>query len=151
MVLERGPIVAGEIAEAALRLDPHCILALRVKVRAKVAREDTEGLDDLGAALIEAAPDRPWGALALGAWHVLRGKTPQAAPWLEKAEADRDPANLMTLAAIWLAADRPANAARVFGAVLAIDPTHVSAEIGLALAAAARRGLTKPKPRCNGP
>jgi Flp pilus assembly protein TadD len=139
MTLERDPSVAREIAGAALRLNPKCILALRVQVRARVMLEETEGLEALGLALLEAAPGRPWGALALGAWHVLRGKTPQAAPWLEKVEADPDPTNLMTLAAVWLTANRPANATRVFRRILALDPLNVSAEIGVAMAAVAQR------------
>jgi len=139
MVLERDPAAAGKIAGAALRLDPACILGLRVQVRAKVAIDDLEGLETLGQALLEAAPGQPWGPLALGAWHVLRGKTPQAAPWLAKVEATADPSTLMTLAAVWLAANRPANAMRAFRSVLALDPLNVSAEMGVAMAAAAQR------------
>jgi predicted Zn-dependent protease len=141
-ILDRNPQAAGEIADAALRLDPGCILGLRAKVRAKVVLEDTDGLEDLARALLHAAPDQFWGALAMGACHILRGKTPQAAPWLDKAEADTDTGTLMTVASLWLAGGRPANAERVFRTVLTRDPENVSAEIGVALAAVARRDFT---------
>ncbi len=139
MMLERDPAGACRAAQAALSQDPANVLALRIKVRAHVALEEPEPLPALGDALLEAAPDRGWGSLAHGAHHVMRGEKALAARWLNKAETDRDTGTLLTVAAVWLAADRPAAAERVFKAVLDIDPVNVSALVGLALGAVARR------------
>jgi hypothetical protein len=139
MVLERDAATSGRIADAALRQDGGCILALRVKARASLALDDAVPLPGLGDALIAAAPDRGWGPLAHGAYHVLRGERAKAEPWLRKAEADPDPATLLTVAAVWLAASRPASAERVFKAVLDNDPSNVAAEIGIAMGALDRR------------
>ena len=139
MVMDRDVPAAGRLADASLTIDPANVLALRVKARACLALEDAGPLPSVAAALAEAAPDRGWGALAQGACHVLHGEIALAEPCLRQAETDPDPTTLLTVAAVWLAAARPAAAERVFKAVLAIDPDNVSAEIGLAMGAGARR------------
>lgn len=139
MMLDRRPAAAGDVAQAALRLNPGNVLALRIRVRAHVALAEAEPLPPLGDLLLQAAPDRGWGALAHGAYHVLRKERALAASWLTRAEADSDVGTLLTVAAVWLSMSRPASAARVFKAVLAIDPSNASAEIGLSMTALARR------------
>ena len=139
MMLDRDPSGAVKAADAALAEEPGCILALRVKVRGQVALQSPDGLDTLGDSLLRLAPERGWGPLAHGARHVLRRSAREASPWLNKAEADADPATLLTVATLWIAAGRIANAARVFGKILEVDPDNVTAEIGLAMAATARR------------
>ena len=122
-----------------MTLDRRNLLALRVRVRALVALSEAEPLAELGDRLLKEAPDRGWGALAHGAYHVLRGESVQAAVWLKQAESDPDIGTLLTVAALWIAVSRIASAGRVFAAVLARDPLNVAAEIGLAMAATARR------------
>ena len=139
MVLQRTPATARDAAQAALRLDPDNPLALAVLAVAHVHLEESEPLPALAEALMRTAPDRGWGALAQGAYHVLRGEAGAAAPWLVKAEADTDPESLLNVAALWLAAGRPHDAERVFDAILARDPENVPAGIGLGMTAGARR------------
>ncbi len=139
MVLDRDPAATLRIADACLILDAANVQALRVKARACLALDDADPLPSIAEALALAAPDRAWSATAQGAYHVLRGEISLAEPELRRAETDPDPASLLTVAAIWLAASRPAAAERVFKSVLKEDPSNVSAEIGLAMGAAARR------------
>ena len=139
LMLDRDPAGALRAADAALALDPDSVLALRVKVRAHVARREPEPLEDLAERLLLLAPERGWGALANGAQYILNGDVKKATSWLRKAEADPDIGALLTVGTLWIAAGRIANAARVFGAVVVIDPGNVTAEIGLAMAATVRR------------
>ena len=139
LLLPRTPQSAEEVSQAALSLDPDNVLALRLRAMALVALEEPEPLADIADALDRAAPTRAWGALARGAYHVLRGETSLAAPWLVKAEADTEPEALLNVATVWLAASRPTNAERVFHAILARDPDNVPAQIGLSMTAMARR------------
>jgi Tfp pilus assembly protein PilF len=139
LTLERDPLAARRIAETALAENPGNVIALRVKARSHVMLEEPEPLPDIGRQLLQAAPDRGWGPLAQGAYHVLRQEYLQARPWLQRAEADPDPGTLLTVAALWLAAGKRSNAERVFRAVLARDPLNASAEIGMAMAALDRR------------
>jgi Tfp pilus assembly protein PilF len=139
MMLERDPAGAADMARTALTHDPANVLALRVEVRAHVALDQAEPLPSLGEQLLRVAPDRGWGPLAHGAYHVMRREIRLASPWLARAEADADVGTLLTVAAVWIAAGRQAKAARVFEKVLTLDRRNVSAEIGLAMVATARR------------
>ncbi|MBV8681852.1 MAG: alkaline phosphatase family protein [Caulobacteraceae bacterium] len=139
MLLDRSPASALKAANAALFHVPEDVTALRIKTRAHVALGEAEPLPRLGDALLKLAPDRGWGALAHGAFHVLRGEPSLAAPWLLKAEGDPDVGTLMSTAAVWLAASRPAAARRVFSAILVKDPDNVAALIGLAMGSIAAR------------
>jgi len=139
LMLERAPGDAGEMAGIALKEDPDNILALRVRVRAHVALGEAAPLSALAEALLRAAPNRGWGALAWGAHHLIDRHVALAAPWLEKAESDPEPGTLLTVAALWLAAGRGPSAERVFRGVLAMSPGDATAELGLAMAALARR------------
>lgn len=139
MMLDRDPAGAGKAAQAALLQDPVNVTALRVRVRAHVALEEADPLPALGDALLRAAPDRGWGPLAHGAYHVLRNERSSASPWLLRAESDSDVGTLLTTAAVWFAASRPGGAERVFKAILAKEPSNASAEVGLAVCAAGRR------------
>jgi Tfp pilus assembly protein PilF len=141
MTLERDPRRAGAIAVASLGEDPSNLLALRIRARAHVALDEAEALPALADALTGAAPDRGWGPLARGAAHVLKGERRLAEPWLRQAESDPEAGTLLTVAAVWLAAARPANAERVFRRVAEQDPANVSALIGVAMALAARRNF----------
>jgi len=139
ILLERDPRAAGQTAQAALDLDPENILALRMRVRAHVALGEASPLPPLAETLARLTPDRGWAAMAWGAHFLIDGKTALAAPWLSKAEIDRDPTTLVTIAGLWLAAGRGASAGRVFRRVLDIDPMNAAAEIGLAMVALTRR------------
>jgi predicted Zn-dependent protease len=139
MMLDRDPAGAKRMAEAALLQDGAQVTALRTKLRAHIALQEPDPLPPLGDALLKAAPDRGWGALAHGAYHVMRGERTLATPWLRQAEADPDVTTLLTAATVWLAASRPAAAERVFKAIIAKDPLNVPAEIGLAIGALRRR------------
>ena len=139
MMLDRDPIGALRAADAALAIDPDAVTTLRVKVRAHVALQQPEPLEALGDTLRRLAPDRGWGALSLGARHILRGEVRDARPWLKQSEADTSVTTLVTVGTLWIAAGRLADAARVFQKVVALDPGNVTAEIGLAMAASARR------------
>ncbi len=86
MMLDRDPAGAVRVAGAALSKSPGLVLALRVKTRGHVALGQADPLPALGEALLKAAPDRGWGALAHGAYHVIRGEKVLATPWLRKAE-----------------------------------------------------------------
>jgi hypothetical protein len=139
MIVQRSPEAADELARAALAQAPGHPQALAARAIAQVALERPDELVELADALERAAPERRWGAMARGAFHVLKGEAAQARPWLQQAEAEPDPEILLNLAALWLAAHRPSDAERVFKAVLGKDPGNVSAEIGLAITASARR------------
>lgn len=139
LLLDRDPVAARKLADAALKDDTRNVTALRVNARAALALEDTDALPALARALEDAAPQRGWGAVAQGAYHVLRGEIALAAPFLRRAENDPDPTTLLTIAAIWLSASRVASAERVFRTVLERDPRSVTAQIGLAIGAVARR------------
>jgi hypothetical protein len=139
MLLPRTPAAAGRVALAASRQDPANLMALCVRALSHIALEEPGPLPELGEALRQGAPERGWGALAQGAFHVLRGEPQQAAPWLTKAEIEPEPDTLIAVAAAWIAASRPADAERVFKSILARDPANASAEIGLAITSSARR------------
>jgi tetratricopeptide (TPR) repeat protein len=139
MLLERDPAAAGQTAAAALALDSENIMALRARTRAHVLLDEAPPLVELGATLSRLAPRRGWGALALGAYHVLRGEKGLAGPWLRRAEADSETFNLLTVATLWTAARRPSDAERVFRRLLKQNPRSATAEIGLAMALKSRR------------
>lgn len=139
LLLDHNPVAARKAADAALKDDAGNVTALRVNVRAALALEDADALPALARALEDAAPRRGWGAVAQGAYHALRGEIALADPFLRRAESDPEPATLLTIAAIWLSASRVASAERVFRTVLDRDPQNVTAEIGLAMGAVARR------------
>ena len=139
LMLERDPAGALRVAEAALALDGDSVFGLRIKVRAQVALQQPEGLDAIGDRLLALAPGRGWGALAHGARHILRREVGKATPWLNKAETDTDVGSLLTLATLWVAAGRLGRAEGVFRRVLELDLGNVTAEIGMAIAAAGRR------------
>ncbi len=139
ILLERAEPAAAAAADEALQIDPANLLALSVRARALIARGDPERLPPVAVALLAVAPDRGWGPVAYGAYHVMRQETPLAAPWLRRAESDPDPATRIAVGALWLAAGRPASAGRVFASVLDQEPLHVAAEIGLAMVAMTRR------------
>ncbi|MGH7021991.1 MAG: alkaline phosphatase family protein [Caulobacteraceae bacterium] len=139
MLLERDAEAAGRVADAALALDPENVMGLRAKVRAHVLLDQPGPLIDLGAALTRLAPNRGWGALAFGAYHVLRGEKGLCGPWLRRAEADAETMTLLTVATLWTAARRPSEAERVFRRLLEQNPDDATAELGLAMALKARR------------
>jgi tetratricopeptide (TPR) repeat protein len=139
MLLRRAPDAAVKVTADALRFDPNNVMALRIRATALFALERADELLETAEALERTAPERGWGALARGAHHVLRKEVDLASPWLSKAELDPESETLLTVAAAWLLAKRSARAEHVFKAVLKIDPTNVSAEIGLAVTAMARR------------
>jgi Tfp pilus assembly protein PilF len=114
-------------------------MALRLRATALFALERADELLEIAEALERTAPARGWSALARGAHYILRKEFQLAAPWLTKAEADPDNETLLTVAAAWLIAERPARAERVFKAVLNRDPANVSAETGMAITAMTRR------------
>jgi tetratricopeptide (TPR) repeat protein len=139
MMLDRDPSGAVTAADAALALSPGEAIALQIKARAHVALGQADPLPALGDALMAASPERGWGALAHAACHVIRGERALAARWLTRAEADDDVPCLLTTAAVWRAAGRPAAAQRIFLRVLTIDPANVAAAIGVAMGEIARR------------
>ena len=138
IVLDRAPEIAKHLTEAALQLQPDNATALAVRAMALVSLEEVEALPDLADALDKAAPARAGGALARGAYHVLRGEIGEATPWLAKAEADADPETGLRVAALWFSASRFVNAEQAFQNVLKRSPTSASAEIGLSMTAMAR-------------
>jgi predicted Zn-dependent protease len=89
--------------------------------------------------LERVAAKRGWGALARGAYHVLRKQPNQASSWLARAEADPDIETLLTVAAGWLMIRNSSAGGRVFKRVLEMDPANVGAEIGMAVVAMAER------------
>jgi tetratricopeptide (TPR) repeat protein len=139
LLLERDADAARRAAGAARNLDPKNIMALRALVRAHVLLDQPEPLQELAAALTELAPTRPWGDLAFGAYHVLRGNKGLCGPWLRRAESDGETFNLLTVATLWTAAQRWSDAERVFRRILEVEPPAASAQIGLAMALKARR------------
>ena len=138
LMLPRAPPAAAEAAREALELDPANAAALALRAMAHVVMEEADPLPALADALADVAPERGWSAAARGAYHVLRREPSLAAPLLRTAEADPNTETRLHVAAIWLAAGRPADAERVFKAVLEGDPGAVAALIGLAMTAVAR-------------
>ena len=139
ILLPRDPRAALRAADAAIAADPQAWGPLAVKVLALVSLEEPADLPDLAEALARLTPTRGFAPLAHAAYCVLTGDDAGAAPWLFRAEADQDPEVLTRVAAIWFAAGRPAEAERVFRGLAARAPDNVTAEIGLAMAAAQRR------------
>jgi tetratricopeptide (TPR) repeat protein len=138
-LLARDPRAAIDAAGAALGWVPEYPDALAVKAMGHVALEEAEPLPALAEALTRRLPDSGWGPLAQAAYHVLQNEDAAAGPWLTRAERDPDPEVQTRAAAVWFAAGRPAEASRVFSGLLARDPRNATAEVGLAMAAAARR------------
>jgi Tfp pilus assembly protein PilF len=139
MLLKRAPSAAERATADALRLDPRNVLALRIRATALFALEQADGLQEIAEELEHSVPMRGWGALARGAYHILRKEPTPASSWLKTAEADPEPETRLTAAAGWLMINRPFDAERVFKSVLEVDPTNASAEIGSAIASIARR------------
>jgi tetratricopeptide (TPR) repeat protein len=139
MLLRRTPEAAAKVTAEALKLNPDNVMALRVRATALFALERADELLETAEALERTAPDRGWSALARGAHYILRKEPALAAPWLTKAEADRDAETLLTVAAAWLIAKRSARAEGIFKRVREMDPANVSAEIGVAMTAMMRR------------
>ena len=139
MLLKRAPDAAEAASAEALRLDRDNALALRVRATALFALERPESLPEIAEGLERAAPTRGWGALARGAYHVLRNEPNQSASWLAKAEVDPDVETLLTVAAGWLMIRNMSAAERVFKRVLEMDPANAGAEIGIAVVAMAER------------
>ena len=139
LMLQRSPRGAGEAARGALALDPAHPAALALAAMAHLALEEPDPLPALADALAEVAPARGWSALARGAYHVIRREPALAAPLLRTAEADTNIETRVHVAAMWLAADRPADAERVFRAIIESDADNAPAQIGLAMTASARR------------
>jgi hypothetical protein len=135
----REPRAALAAADAALAQDPGHALALDAKAMAHVILEEPEPLPDLAKALARRAPRRGWSDLARAAYLVLTDQPSEAVAHIRAAERDRDPAFLARVAAVWFAAGRPDEAARVFGELLEMDPANAAARVGLGAAAAARR------------
>ena len=106
---------------------------------AHVLLDDPEPLPALADALRKAAPDKGWGDLTEAAWFVAQDRPAEAAPHIRAAEREREPDFLARVAAIWFAAGRPADAARVFQDLLDADAGSVVARVGLGAAAAARQ------------
>jgi Tfp pilus assembly protein PilF len=139
MLLKRAPAAAEAATAEALRLDPDNALALRMRATALFALERSEALPEMAAGLERVAPSRGWGALARGAYHVLRKEPNQASSWLAKAEVDPDVETLLTVAAGWLMIRNTGAAQRVFTRVLEMEPANAGAEIGMAVVAMAKR------------
>jgi tetratricopeptide (TPR) repeat protein len=139
ILLRRDPAATVKVTSDALRLDPNNVMALRMRATALFALQSTDELIEVAEALERVVPDRGWGALARGAYHVLRREFEHASPWLTKAEDDPEIETLLTVAAAWLITKRSVRAERLFKAVLKQDPGNVSAEIGLAITAMARQ------------
>ena len=109
--------------------------------RARCSTAKRNRWKDLGERLDGAwrrsADGAPWRAARN---YLLRGEKRKATPWLKQRRGRfRTPTTLLTVGTLWIAAGRLADAARVFAKVVAIDPGNVTAEIGLAMAASARR------------
>lgn len=135
MVLPRAPERALEAAEAALAIEAEDIEALSLKAHALIALERPEPLAEIADALDRIAPQQPWGGLARGAYHALRGEADAAAPYLREAEAVEDAMTRLRAGGAWLVLNRPEPAGRAFKAALALDPANPNAEIGLSMAA----------------
>jgi len=139
MVLPRNPSIALKIAERAIALDPDNVAALLVIARAHVALNQAEPLEAIGDRLADLAPHRGWEAAVRAARLVLLGRLDEARPHLARAEAETDLDTLIATATFYVALNRIAEATRVFRKILTLDPRNVTAEIGLAIAAASRR------------
>jgi tetratricopeptide (TPR) repeat protein len=138
-LLSSSPEAALETADKALARHADLVIALGTKAYACLALERSEPLPALAAALCQAAPTRGWGALTHAAHAVLVGDPRAATPWLQQAERDPDREIQIRTGAVWMAAGRPDQAARLFDALLALDPHDVSAGVGAAMAAMTRR------------
>lgn len=140
-VVERDPAAAARLADQALQLEPESRLALTVKTMAHVTLEDSGPLEELGNALMRLAPERGWGALAHAARYLMKGVPDAASPWLRRAQLDRRPQFLLRVAALWFAAGRPTEAARLFKQVIRISPDDPAAHIGVGMAELASRNF----------
>lgn len=135
MLLPRAPERALEAADAALAIDPSDVEALSLKAYALIALEQPDGLGEIADTLDRIAPERPWGRMARGAYHALRGESAEAAPLLREAEQAADGPTRLRAGAAWLLLKQPGAATRAFRAALEVDPDNGSAEIGLSMAA----------------
>jgi hypothetical protein len=138
-VAPREPAGAIWLADQALAIEPENRLALAVKVMAYVILEESEPLEALAETLMRVAPERGWGALAHAARYLMKGAPDAAFPWLRRAQLDRRPQFLLRVAALWFAAGRPSEAARLFKLVAKLTPGDPAAHIGVGMAALAAR------------
>jgi tetratricopeptide (TPR) repeat protein len=137
-LLERDPRAAAAAADAALSHSPGFPGALAAKAMAHVALEEPEPLRATAEALMQAIPNLGWGPLAHAAFQVLDGRSSEAAASLRTAEQDSDPRVLSRVAAVWFAAGRADQAARVFRRLLDQDHGNAAAQVGLGMACAAQ-------------
>jgi len=135
VLLTRAPDRALAAAETALAIDATDVEALSLKAYALIALERADGLKDIAETLDRTAPGQPWGRMARGAYHALRGETAEAAPLLREAERAEDGPTRRRAGAAWLLLRQADAATRAFRGALEIDPDDASAEIGLSMAA----------------
>ena len=139
MLLPRNPAEALRAADAALAHMPDNPVALGQKAFALVALNRADGLHEIADKLDALAPDRPWGAIAYGAYHALRGEPAAAKPWLDRAVASDEGVMRLRAGAAWLVLARPHEARRAFLAAQELMRDDADAEIGLAVSAHALR------------
>ena len=137
-VLPRSPEAARDLAQAALVRNPDNIRALAIAALSHVTLGEADPLPSLADAFDRLVPERKWGALARGAYHVILGELTLAAPLLREAETNINSDMLLRVAGAWLAASRPLDAERVFQKMLSIDPEDAAGQIGLSITALRR-------------
>lgn len=143
LILWRRPSEAARIAGEALAIDPACITAMSVRAFGLALSNEPDGLLPLAGSLQAAAPERGWGALAQGTYHILRNEPNEAAPFLAEAERDPDPTTRLTLARVWITAKRLGPAERLLKTLSAIGSTSVQAHLGMVTIAMHRRDFPK--------
>jgi tetratricopeptide (TPR) repeat protein len=132
IMLRRNAAAAEATAREALRINPDNLLALQTLAFALFGLEQAEGLVETADGLDRVAPGRGWGALARGAYHILRRERGEAWPCLEQAERAQDIETRLMIGSGWLMVGNARGAERVFRSILDIDPDNTGAEIGLA-------------------
>ena len=132
LILPRAPETALIRAQAAWAIDPDNLPALYAIALAAFALRKPAALEGVAEAFDRLAPQRIWGDLVRGAHALLQGDPAGAAAILPRNLSDTDPRALAHLADLWMLAQRPIEAKRLYARLRDADPRNRQADLGLA-------------------
>lgn len=132
LILPRAPDTALVRAQAARAIDPDSLPALYAIALAAFALRKPASLQGVAEAFDRLAPQRIWGDLVRGACALLQGDPAGAASILPGNPHDADPRALAHLADLWMLAQRPVEAKRLYARLRDANPLNRQADLGLA-------------------
>jgi hypothetical protein len=136
LTMPHDPVAAGRFAEHANGVAGDSAVGVGLVAAAAVAGEQYDSLAGLADRIARVAPGHIWESLIRGGHHAARGELDRARPYLVRVEAEGQANERMRAGAAWLLLKRPADARRVFEAIVAVEPLHIDARVGLGIALA---------------